>query len=177
VVGGAVAAAGLWLLSGEIAGGLRKGDPYIIACAALWALHVVLTGVLAPKASPLRLAAVQFGLVALVSASLALPLEADRFMPTGEGLVALAYSGVLVIGVAFTLQIVAQRHAPPTHAAVLMSTEAVFAAAFGVLLLSERLTGPESIGCALMLAGCVLSQTLPHRRTRTERAALVKPVR
>ncbi|QKK08895.1 MAG: EamA family transporter [Planctomycetota bacterium] len=84
---------------------------------------------------------------------------------------------MLVIAVAFTLQIVAQRDAPPTHAAVLMSLEAVFAAVLGILLLGERLTPVEYAGCGLMLAGMLLSQLLPHKRTQAEKAELIDPVR
>ncbi|MDQ7013546.1 MAG: DMT family transporter [Planctomycetota bacterium] len=186
VIGATVAVAGLWLLSrefgsdlpnGEPTGGLLPGDPYIIACAVLWAFHVALTGKLAPTADPLRLAAVQFAVVAVLSGVIALPLEASRFVPESAGLLALCYSGVLVIAVAFTLQIVAQRDAPPTHAAVLMSLEAVFAAVLGILLLGERLTPIEYAGCGLMLAGMLLSQLLPHKRTQAEIAELTDPVR
>ena len=186
IIGAIVAVAGLWLLSREMGdelqaevtrGGLRPGDPYIIACAVLWALHVALTGKLAPSADPLRLAAVQFAVVAVLSGLIALPLELDALAIDTHGLLAIAYSGVLVIAVAFTLQIVAQRDAPPTHAAVLMSLEAVFAAVFGILLLGERLSPVEFAGCGLMLAGMVLSQVLPHKRTPAEKAKLIDPVR
>lgn len=186
VIGATVAVAGLWLLSREMGGelpgeeprgGLLPGDPYIIACAVLWALHVAFTGKLAPSADPLRLAAVQFAVVAVLSGVLALALELDRFSMASSGLLALTYSGVLVIAVAFTLQIVAQRDAPPTHAAVLMSLEAVFAAILGILLLGERLKPVEFAGCGLMLAGMLLSQLLPHKRTPAEKAELIDPVR
>lgn len=186
IIGAVVAVVGLWVLTMDSPGtetgqpartGLRKGDPYIIACAVLWALHVALTGKLAPKADPLRLAAVQFVVVALCSAAVALPLETDRFTLTSDGVLALTYSSVLVIAVAFTLQIVAQRDAPPTHAAVLMSLEAVFAAVLGLLILGERLTTTETLGCGLMFAGMLLSQLLPHKRTPAEKTQLTDPVR
>ncbi len=177
IAGASVAAVGLWLLSGDIAGGLNPGDPLIIACAVLWAVHVVLIARLAPKADPLRLAAVQFATVALLSGVLVLPLEHDQLATVTDGLLPMAYSGIFVIGIAFTLQIVGQRSAPPTHAAVLMSMEAVFAAAFGLMLLGEGLNAGEMLGCGLMLAGAVLSQVWPHKRTPAEIAELTDPVR
>ena len=177
IAGASVAAVGLWLLSGDLAGGLNKGDPLIIACAVLWALHVVLIARLAPKADPLRLAAVQFATVAVLSGGLVLPLEHDQLGTITDGLLPMAYSGVFVIGIAFTLQIIGQRSAPPTHAAVLLSMEAVFAAVFGLLLLGQGLNAGELIGCGLMLAGAVLSQVWPHKRTPAEMAELTDAVR
>lgn len=179
IAGAGVAAVGLWLLSGDVSGGLNPGDPYIIGCAVLWAVHVALTGKLAPSANALRLAAIQFGVVFLLSGALALALAEERakFPTVADGLLPMLYSGVFVIGVAFTLQIVGQRSAPTTHAAVIMSMEAVFAAVFGLLLLGETLNTGEVAGCGLMLAGCLVSQLWPHKRTPAELAELRDPVR
>lgn len=179
LAGAAVAALGLWMLSGDVSGGLNPGDPYIIGCAVLWAVHVALTGKLAPTADAMRLAAIQFVTVFLLSGVLALSLTGERakFPTVADGLLPMLYSGILVIGVAFTLQIVGQRRSPPTHAAVIMSMEAVFAALFGLLLLHETLNTGELAGCALMLAGCLLGQLWPHKRTPAELAELKDPVR
>lgn len=177
VVGAGIAASGLALLSGDLSGGLGTGDLLVIACAVLWAVHVALTGRFAPRADALRLAAVQFLIVGVLSGVTGAALERARWETVPLGLLPLLYSGVFSIGVAFTLQIVGQRSAPPTHAAVLMSTEAVFAALFGVLLLGERLGAAEATGCSLMLVGCVVSQLWPHARTPLEQAELRDPVR
>lgn len=177
MVGAAIAAAGLVLLSGDLAGGIVTGDLLVLLCAGLWALHVVLIGQLAPRADPVRLAFVQFVVVGLVAGLLAGVLERDQELDLAGALLPLSYSGVFAIGVAFTLQIVAQRSAPATHAAVLMSLESVFGAVFGVLLLAERLAPAEIAGCTLMLAGCLVSQLWPHRRSRAERDELIDPVR
>ena len=68
------------------------------------------------------------------------------------------YGGVLSVGVAYTLQVVAQREAHPAHASILMSLEAVFAALGGWMVLGETLSLRSGVGCALMLAGMLLSQ-------------------
>ncbi|MBK7405635.1 MAG: DMT family transporter [Phycisphaerales bacterium] len=175
--GAVLAALGLWRLSGDVSGGIGRGDLLVMGCAVLWAVHVALTGKLAPRADAMRLAGVQFALVAVCSAVLALVLERARFATAPQGLLPTLYSGVFPIGVAFTLQIVGQRHAPPAHAAVLMSMEAVFAAAFGVAMLGEHLRAAEMTGCALMFAGCVLPAVWPHRRARYEIDALKDPTR
>jgi drug/metabolite transporter (DMT)-like permease len=72
--------------------------------------------------------------------------------------VPILYGGVLSVGVAYTLQVVAQRNAHPAHAAILLSLEAVFAAIGGWIVLGERLTTRGFLGCGLMLAGMLLSQ-------------------
>jgi drug/metabolite transporter (DMT)-like permease len=74
------------------------------------------------------------------------------------------YGGVLSVGVAYTLQVVAQREAHPAHASILMSLEAVFAAWGGWVVLNETLGLREGVGCAFMLAGTLLSQLWVARK-------------
>ncbi len=68
------------------------------------------------------------------------------------------YAGLLSVGIAYTLQVVAQKNAQPSHAAIIMSLESVFAAVGGWLVLGEKLSPRESLGCFLMFAGMILSQ-------------------
>jgi drug/metabolite transporter (DMT)-like permease len=182
VLGAVAAAGGLWLLSGgpsgEIAGGgLSRGDLFVIGCSVMWAAHVVLISLFASRGDAFVLAATQFVVVAVLSGGVAALTETPTVDGVSGGLGPILYSGVLVIAVAFTLQIIAQKHAPATHAAVLMSLEAVFGAVFGVLLLSERLSPFEIAGGGLMFAGMLVSQLWPHKRTPAERAELRDPVR
>jgi drug/metabolite transporter (DMT)-like permease len=188
LIGAVLAAAGLWLLAGDLSGGIRSGDLWVLLCAALWSVHVVLVAHLAPKADAIGLAFVQFLVVAVIATIFVAVASAGVLDPIGLGenfswpSLALAkwpvlYSGIFAIGIAFTLQIIAQKDAPATHAAVLMSLEAVFAATFGVLLLAESLTRSELFGCGLMLTGMLLSQLWPHKRTPEEKAELSDAVR
>jgi drug/metabolite transporter (DMT)-like permease len=82
------------------------------------------------------------------------------------------YAGLLSTGVAYTLQVVAQQKAPPAHAAIILSLEAVFALLGGLLLLGESLGARELAGCAIMFAGMIVSQV----GGRDDRGYLVKPV-
>ena len=75
----------------------------------------------------------------------------------------LGYAGVLSMGVAYTLQITGQRSLEPTAASLIMSLESVFAVLFGFLLLHERLTAREGVGCVLMFSAVILSQ-LPETK-------------
>jgi len=154
-----LAAVGLFLLSGVGWLTLAPGDGWGLAAAVLWALHVICIGWLAQRTNALRLALVQY----LVCGLLSMVLGYGRGRATllqGLAVVwwAVLYTGVLSIGLGFTLQVVGQRGAPATDAAVILSTESVFAVLFGWLLLGETLTGRQLLGCGLMLAGMLLTQ-------------------
>jgi drug/metabolite transporter (DMT)-like permease len=152
--------AGAWLLTGGANAGLSalgSGDAWVLAGALFWALHVTLVGQVVGRAGrPLTLAFGQFvacGVLGLGGAAL---VET----PTWAGIMGAApeivYAGVLSVGVAFTLQVVAQRNMHPAGAAIILSTEMVFAALAGALLLGERLTPDQMAGAALIL-GCILA--------------------
>jgi drug/metabolite transporter (DMT)-like permease len=177
LLGAAFAVAGLWLLSGDLSGGFVRGDLFVLGCAVMWAVHVVIISHAAPKADALALALTQFVVVSLLSAFVAFARENPDAASIAGGWIPTLYSGVFVIALAFTLQIFAQRHAPATHAAVIMSLEAVFGALFGVLLLRERLSPAELAGCGLMFAGMLACQLWPHKRSPAERAELTDAVR
>lgn len=166
--GASLALVGLYFLSINEAMIINRGDLLELAGAAFWAAHVLIIGRLAPHLDGLRLSIIQFLVCALLCLAVALIYEQDSFTPAN--LIAawqpIAYAGLLSVGVAYTLQVYAQKHSPAAHAAIIMSLEAVFAALGGWLLLSEALTTRAMAGCALMLAGMLLAQ-LPSRRART----------
>lgn len=180
IAGGVLAVIGLALIGGDgstdLLSGLTRGDWLVLACAVLWALHVVLTGRFALEADPLTLAWSQFYTVAVLSGLTALFTESPSLAGVASGWMPLMYSGVFVIAIAFTLQIFAQKNAPPAHAAVLMSLEAVFGAVFGMLLLNDQLSGWEIVGCAVMFVGMLVSQLHRGERTATEKIAAREPV-
>ncbi len=158
-VGAGLAVGGLYLLSvTEEPFTLAPGDLLELVGAFFWAVHVLILGWLAPRVRRVRLACIQFAVCALLSL-----FTAALFEPiTAEGLrgaaVPILYGGLLSVGVAYTLQVVAQRHAPPVHAAVILSLEAVFAAVAGWILLGEVLDLRGISGCGLMLAGMLTAQ-------------------
>lgn len=160
-LGAALAMVGLFLLSAQLlTDGFRlaPGDGWVLAGAFAWALHVIAVGRVAPGRDPLWLAMVQYGVCALLCLVVAVALER---MEWADALLAkwpLLYAGVLSTGLAYTGQIVAQRHAASAHAALILSLESVFAALFGWLLLGEVLTTRQLLGCGLMLAGMLLVQ-------------------
>jgi drug/metabolite transporter (DMT)-like permease len=158
-----VATAGLFLLGGVESLALAPGDGWVLAGALFWALHIVLMGSLAPQTDPLRLAIVQFAVCGLLSTVLGPILDPRPFAGWDVAWWAIVYNGVLSVGLGLTLQLVGQQHAPATDAAIILRLEAVFAALFGWLLLSESLTVQQLIGCGLMLGGMLLAQLRASR--------------
>ncbi|NLE44362.1 MAG: DMT family transporter [Chloroflexi bacterium] len=169
-----LAAVALFLLSGVQQLTLAPGDVWVLVGAVFWALHIVVIGRLISGADSLRLSIVQYGTCGILGLALSGLFEPHGLAAIGKGWWAVLYNGVMSIGVAMTLQVIGQRHAPPADAAVLLSGEAVFATLFGWLLISERLSVIQLIGCGLMLAAMLLAQWPAFAAART-RTALVYP--
>lgn len=157
-LGALLAVVGMALLS--LDGELRivSGDWLQLLGAVVWGVHVLLIGALVRHHDPLPLAFLQFATCAVISLVLALALEQPSAQAIVDAAPALLYAGVIAVAVGYTLQMVAQRDALASHAAVILSLEAVFAAAAGALLLDESLTLRGYAGCALMLAGMLAAQ-------------------
>jgi drug/metabolite transporter (DMT)-like permease len=157
-IGAVLAAAGLYLLSVVEGLTLSPGDFLVLVGAVFWAVHVHLIGWLSPRHDPLRIAFLQFLICAMLSLIVSLVIEANTLGGYLAGAVPILYGGLLSVGIAYTLQVVAQRKAKPAHAAIILSLEAVFAALGGWILLGEVLTGRGLTGCALMFCGMLVSQ-------------------
>jgi len=157
-LGASLGAGGLFFLSVEAGLRLAPGDGWVLASALIWALHVIAVGRIVPGRDPLRLAFLQFLVCSLTSLPAALALESGAWRGLLSVIPAITYAGLISIGVGYTTQIVAQRHTRPTHAAIILSTESVFAALSGWWLLGEALSSRQLAGCGLMLAGMVLAQ-------------------
>ena len=156
--------AGVWLLTGASLQALSGGDWWVLLSALPWAVHVLLVGQVANKLrGAYVLACGQFVVCAVVSSVLGVALEPISADGLRIAAGAIAYTGVLSVGVGFTLQVVGQRHAQPADAAIILSAETVFAALFGAWFMGDRLTATGLAGCALIL-GCILAvQMLPLR--------------
>ncbi|MBI9083142.1 MAG: DMT family transporter [Desulfobacterales bacterium] len=157
--GGAIlAAAGLFLLSVNEALTIAFGDLLEVIGAFFWAGHVLVIGRFSPRINALRLAFVQYSACAVLSLLTALVFETTTLSGIGRAAVPILYGGIASVGIAYTLQVVAQKSAHPAHAAVLLSLESVFAALGGWLLLGETLSTRGLVGCGLMFCGMLLSQ-------------------
>ena len=156
--GALLAVIGLYLLTITDGFIISLGDSLVLACAFMYALHVLAIGWMAPRMDVLRLAALQFWVCAGLSLLVGMALEELTWSMVKDAAVPILYGGVLSVGVAFTLQVVAQKRSPPTHAAVILSLETVFAVLTGMIILGEALSPRGWAGCALMLAGMLAAQ-------------------
>ncbi len=157
-LGASLAVVGLYLLSVTEDLTLAPGDFLELVGAFFWAVHVLILGWLSPRVRRVRLACIQFSVCALLSLATAGLFETITVEGLRGAAVPILYGGLLSVGVAYTLQVVAQRHAPPVHAAVILSLEAVFAAVTGWIILGEVLDLRGVVGCGLMLAGMLTAQ-------------------
>lgn len=171
-VGAVLAAAGLYLLSVTAAFRIAYGDLLVLLGAFFWAFHVLIIGWLSPRIESVLLACIQFAVCSALSLITAAALETTTPTSLMAAALPILYGGLLSVGVAYTLQVVAQRDARPAHAAIILSLESVFAALGGWLLLGEVLSGRALLGCGLMLAGMLLSQLHAFVFRRKRYAAL-----
>jgi drug/metabolite transporter (DMT)-like permease len=157
-IGTLLAAVGLYLLSVTAQLTFAPGDLLVLVGAFFWAGHVLLIGWLSPRQDPLKLAFVQYAACAILSLIVSAALEPTAVGGYLSAAIPILYGGVLSVGVAYTLQVVAQKEAKPAHAAIILSLETVFAALGGWLILGEILTPRGILGCALMFCGMLASQ-------------------
>ncbi len=154
----AIAALGGFLLS---TGGqfiFQLGDMLVLACAFFFALHVIVIGKLGARIDSLRFASGQFMVAGVLSLLTGLFIEhpAPESWPAIWG--GVLFTGVFSVGIGYTLQVVAQKHTPPTDAAIIVSLESVFAVIGGWLYLGETLLPIQIVGCVLILAAVIMAQ-------------------
>jgi drug/metabolite transporter (DMT)-like permease len=113
---------------------------------------------LSPRINPIKLAFSQYLACSILSLITATVIEDISMRSISQAAIPILYGGLLSVGIAYTLQVIAQREAHPAHAAILLSLEAVFAAIGGWLILDEVISARGLFGCGLMLAGMLLSQ-------------------
>ena len=154
----AIALAGLSLitLSGKLTPEL--GDILLLLCAVCFCGQILLVDHFLPGSDGIRLSMVQFATCAALNAVLALIFEEISFAAIGGTILPLLYLGVMSSGCAYTLQILGQRYCPPTPAAILMSTEALFGVLGATIVLGQFLSVREYIGCGVMFLAIILSQ-------------------
>ncbi len=165
--GVAVAVAGLYLLSFAEGGtpSFNEGDLYVLGCALVFSIHILAIDHYTKFYEGVVLACLQFFVAAAESLVPALLFEGFSAPAILDCALPILYAGIISGGVGYTLQIVAQKDGDPTVVSLLLSLESLFAVVSGALLLHERLSPREYLGCALMLCAVVLVQ-LPEKKQR-----------
>ena len=157
--GGVVLAmVGLYLLCMQGESGFETGDLLVLACAPIFAVQILLVDKFAPHTDGVRLSCIEFFTVGILNLPLMFGFEQPSFAAMVDCWLPLCYAGLLSSGVAYTLQVVAQKNTHPATASVLMSLESVFAVLAGLVLMQERLSAWELTGCAVMFAAVILAQ-------------------
>ncbi len=143
---------------------ITKYEIYLIICAVLFTFHILSVSYFSPKVNPIALSCIQFLVVGIVSGIISLCTEAVDFAQIKNCISSILYVGILSSGVAYTLQIIAEKGTNPTIVSLLLSLESVFGVLSGAIVLQEKLLTREYIGCALMLFAVVLAQIEPKTK-------------
>lgn len=157
-IGALLAVGGLYFLSVTKELTLATGDGLVMLCAFFFAGHVLYLSYAAPRLPALPLSMVQYAVSAVGSIIIAFFTEEATMAQVGAAWLPILYGGLFSVGVAYSLQVHAQRRAHPSHAAILLSLEGLFAALGGFLILGEILSPRNLLGCALMLAAMLAAQ-------------------
>ena len=152
-----IATCGMYFLCVTDVGGISVGDILLILCAFLFAVQIMIVDHFVETVDGVRLSLVQFFVSAVISAIGMFVFENPDPQAISNAWFSVFYAGVMSSGIAFTLQIVAQKNLNPTVARLLMSLESVFAALAGAVF-GERLSGSEIFGCCLVFLAIILAQ-------------------
>ena len=163
--GAVVAVIGMYLLCVSDSFSISRGDFFVLICAFLYAVHILVVDYFAPRTDSVKLSCIQFLVSGIICTVLAFIFEEPHFSSLVSGAVPVLYAGVLSCGVAYTLQVVGQKKVEPTIASMLLSMESVVSVLAGWVLLGQRLSAKELFGCALVFAAVILVQ-LPDRKSR-----------
>lgn len=154
----ALSAVGLYLLCVTEGFSVQKGDAITFFCAIVFAFHILAVDNVSDRMAGVTLSCIQFFVSGTLSLICMLIFEDPQWGQIQSAAFPLLYAGIMSCGVAYTLQIVGQKHTDPTVASILMSLEAVFAVLSGWLILGEQMTRKETAGCVIMFAAILLAQ-------------------
>ncbi len=137
---------------------LSTGDIFLLLSAFFFTIQITAVDYFVPKVNGIALSMMQFLVTAIFSGIGMLLTEIPTWNNVLGAALPLLYTGVISCGIAYTFQIIGQKHLPPTVASLIMSLESVFAALAGWLILKEILSTKELIGCGLVFAAVILTQ-------------------
>ncbi len=154
----ALAALGMYLLCMTERLSLSLGDTFVLLCAFCFTAHIMVIDHFTALCDPVKMSCIQFFTSGIISGILMLIFEKPDINTILSAWLPICYAGVLSSGVAYTLQVVCQKHTEPTVASLLMSLESVFAVLSGAVVLKEIPTLREAVGCLIMFAAIILAQ-------------------
>jgi drug/metabolite transporter (DMT)-like permease len=153
-----LAVVGLYLLSVNENFSIGYGDMLEVIGAVFWTMHILIIDYFSKKMDALVLSCIQFATCSILSLITAFIFETITLSGISNALIPILYGGLLSVGVAYTLQVVAQKNAKPSHVALILSMESVFGAIGGAVILGETMSRRGYIGCILIFGGILVSQ-------------------
>lgn len=153
-----IALVGLYLLCIKEDFSIRVSDLLVLACAFVFAGHIMIIDKAGAECNGIKLSCIQFLTMAVLSSVLAFIFEKPTITDFTDNVWSVVYLGVCSSGIAYTLQILAQKDANPTVTTLLLSMESVFGVVAGAIANGEVMLAREYIGCVLMLIAVLLAQ-------------------
>ena len=153
-----LAAIGFYFLCITESFSINYGDMLLFVCAICFTFHILIIDYFAPKADGVALSCIQFWFSGIVCMGIAILKEAPDFVAIFQAAIPILYAGVMSCGVAYTLQIIGQKHMKPTVASLILSLESVISVLAGWVILHEVLTGRQLLGCILVFGAVILAQ-------------------
>lgn len=163
-IGAVIAAFGMYLLCMSEKLSLSRGDALVFACAVVFSVHILVIDYFSPKADGVELSCIQFLTAGIIGSIGAVIFEQPHLKNFIDGIIPLAYAGILSSGVAYTLQVIGQKGMDPTVASLILSLESVVSMLAGWVILGQALTGRELMGCLLVFCAVILVQ-LPEKKS------------
>lgn len=163
----AIALAGLYFLCITESFTIGVGDIYVLLCALIFSVHILVVDHYAPKVDGVKLSCIQFLVAGIVSIPFMLILESPKMGNMMTSWFPLIYAGVFSCGIAYTLQILGQKNVNPAIASLILSLESCFSVLSGWVILGERLSARETIGCIMMFAAIILAQ-IPDKKSSAD---------
>lgn len=156
------ATVGLYLLSIKDGFTIGKGDLLVMICAFGFAVHILVIDHFSPKVDGVKLSFLQFLVCGILSTPFMVLYESIQWKAVLACWLPILYAGVMSCGIAYTLQVIAQKETEPTVTSLILSLESVFAVIAGILILSENISMREALGCIIMFVAILMAQ-LPLR--------------
>ena len=160
-----IAVFGLYLLTVTENFTIGKGDLIVLAGSLFWAFHILIIDHFSQETDPLELSSIQFAVCSFLSLIIAFFTEEISPGAVKGALIPILYGGLCSVGIAYTLQVVAQKDAEPSQASLILCLETVFSVLGGMLLLKEEMTLRNICGCVLMFGAIVIAQ-LPFKKNK-----------
>lgn len=164
-----LAIAGLYLISVEESFTVSRGDFLVFLCSFFFAAHILLINRFTKQVDTLKLSFLQYLVCSVLSLVTALFVEEIHLSGIIKAAIPILYGGIFSVGIAYTLQVVGQKYARASHAAIIMSLESVFALIGGMLILQETMNWKGYVGCLFMLAGVLLSQLQGKKKAKVNK--------